>query len=261
MYHVPRTISSPIVQAILELNLLDHPIRVETLTFADLKSASHLAINPMGTSPAFTSPGPIVMWESGAVMTHILETYDVHHQLHPPPPPLSSSSSSSTKEEDHAQRILRAKYLQLQQYLIATVYPFIASLYIHTFKPQDEQDATYVAQASDKWRTLLGPTLATWLGDGPYFLGSTLSAIDLIVTKPLTNVHAMNMLQDDFPTLYQLYQRVTELPSYARAYQAQGPYLVISTTSDGQDAAATTKTNSERAMQVEPRRMILVPNH
>jgi glutathione S-transferase len=73
----------------------------------------------MGTSPAFTDDKEgIAMWESGAVLSYILQMYDTSYQLHPNP------KSCSNLEF--------AKFLHVQQFITATLYPFIASLYIHT---------------------------------------------------------------------------------------------------------------------------------
>jgi glutathione S-transferase len=80
LYHVPKTISSPIYQIIIELGLTDDRIKVETLSFKDLKSPEHLARNPMGTSPTLTDDrAGFAMWESGAVMSYILATYDTNY--------------------------------------------------------------------------------------------------------------------------------------------------------------------------------------
>jgi len=208
LYHVPRTISSPIFQALLELNLVDKSVVVvETLTFAELKSPEHLARNPMGTSPAFTDEeNEIAIWESGAVMTYLLEAYDDKFQLHPEP--------------GRAPPAERAKFLHLQQYIIATVYPFLATLFIHMLKQKEEQDLKYVDEAKSKWRTLLAPTLMKFLGDSPYFMGEKLSAIDLLVAKPLNNASSLGILSD-FPELEAVFQRVKCLKSFAIAYGAE----------------------------------------
>lgn len=204
LYHVPRTISSPIVQVLYELNLIEtKKVNVETLTFPQLKAPEHLARNPMGTSPAFTDDEhDIAIWESGAVLTYILEFYDLEHKLHPP-------TGSSAKE--------RATFLHLQQFIIATVYPFLASLFIHSLKPIDEQDAIYMASAKEKFTTLLGPTLVKFLGSSEYFMGDKISAIDFLATKPLGNAHSLGLLKD-FPTLDELYHKIQCMPSYAIAY-------------------------------------------
>ena len=113
----------------------------------------------MGTSPAFPdSDKGIVVWESGAVLTYLLEAYDTSFRFHPVP--LSNIEASNAQS--------RAKLLHIQQYMIATAYPFIASLLIHSLKPKDQQDSEYLENGKEKWLTLLGPTLANWLGDSDF---------------------------------------------------------------------------------------------
>jgi glutathione S-transferase len=199
LYHVPKTISSPIFQALLELELTPSTVEVVTLTFADIKGEAHLAINPMGSSPAFQD-GDTILWESGAVLNYLLEEYDTEYKLYAPP--------RSAK---------RAKYLHLQQFIIATIYPFVASLYIHSLKDKSEQDESCVTSAKEKWRDLLAPILIKWLGDGPYFLGDQLSVVDLLTSKPLSNINSMGMLGET-PTLKALFDDISARPSFQRAY-------------------------------------------
>ncbi|KAL7496180.1 hypothetical protein ACHAWT_004402 [Skeletonema menzelii] len=205
LYHVPRTISSPIVQILLELEVKD--VNIETLTFAELKSPAHLARNPMGTSPAFTDEdNGIAIWESGAVVTYLLETYDSQYKFHP--------KQSTARPLEHA------KFLHLQQFIIATVYPFLASLFLHTLKPEHEQDQVYISNAKEKWLTLLAPTLADFLGGQPFFLGDHISSIDFLIAKPLNNAKSLNLLEG-FPDLDALFKRVSCMPSFAIAYDVE----------------------------------------
>jgi glutathione S-transferase len=134
LYHIPKSVSSPIVQCLVELGLVGDSLVANELSFADIKESSYLDINPMGTAPTFQD-GDVIIWESGAVLTYLLERYDTHHKLHP-----ASLSTTSTP----AQIADRAKFLHLQHFIAATVYPFMASLYIHSFKPTKQQDADYV---------------------------------------------------------------------------------------------------------------------
>lgn len=199
LYHVPKTISSPIVQTLHELELVPSTVHVEVLSFADLKTPSHLMINPMGTSPAFRD-GDTILWESGAVLNYLLEEYDIHYKLYPAPRTTN-----------------RAKYLQLQQFIIATVYPLVASMYIHVLQPQDKQDPVYVESAKAQWRDRLAPILIRWLGSGPYFLGDQLSVIDFLMAKPLSNINSMGMLHET-PLLQAHFEAVSARPSFSTAY-------------------------------------------
>jgi glutathione S-transferase len=193
--------------------LVDNPVAVQEMTLADLKSDNYLATFPMGTSPSYRD-GDVVLWESGAIVDYLLERYDASCRLHPHS--LGGSAAGGATPEDVA---VRAKYLQLKQYIIATVYPFIASLFIHTLKPVHEQDPGYVESAKNTWTTLLGPVLTDWLGSGPYFLGQSVTAVDFLATKPLNNCHSLGLL-DGFPELRALFERVRSRPSFENAYES-----------------------------------------
>ena len=198
LYHVPGTISTPIVQTVIELGI-EEKVEVKTLAFPELKQPAHLAINPMGTSPAFQD-GNVRIWESQAILTHLLELYDTDHRLHPP-----------------QRAAKRAQYLQLQAFLTATVYPHIASLFLHTLKQAEEQDAAYVSASKSKWTLVIAPTLVAALADQPYLLGDEISAVDFVLAKPLRNADALGLLVA-FPTLDALFRRIAARPSFARAY-------------------------------------------
>lgn len=89
LYHIPKTISSPIYQVMMELGLVfNSTVRVEVLTFKDIKQPEYLRTNPMGTSPSFVHEnhpvqGNIQMFESGAIMSWLLEEYDTDYKFHP----------------------------------------------------------------------------------------------------------------------------------------------------------------------------------
>jgi glutathione S-transferase len=180
----------------------------------------------LGTSPVLHDDElDVTIWESGAIIDYLLELYDTEHKLHPPPPPPPPSPSNMCPAGDPAkivaqQQQARAKYLQLKQFIIATVYPFVASWYIHSLKTDAaaaEQDVAYLESAQHKWRTVLAPVLVDWLGDGPYFLGDQMTVASLLVAKQLTNIHALGILPE-FPTLQAFFDRVSSRPSYRPAY-------------------------------------------
>jgi glutathione S-transferase len=247
LYHVKRTISSPIVQSLIELGLAHTTIRIQELSFASLKSPEYLQhINPMGTSPAYVdAEADIVMWESGAILDHLLERYDPQGQYWCTPPVISSASPKSPQQhqqqhqqqQHHHQQQQRAKYLQLKQYLIATVYPLVAGWFLrqeeinqnhknhndnHNDRKQQQQGETDAAAAAnqrarDTFRNVMGPYLTRCLGDGPYFMGDQFTVIDMIAAKPWTNLQALQELAA-FPTLLAHFQRVSGRPSYQEAY-------------------------------------------
>ena len=219
LYHVPKTISSPIVQILHELNAIQtNQVIIKTLSFADLITPEYLKINPMGTSPAFTDDEhDIVIWESGAILSYVLHVFDTEYKLHPRPLLSFDSSTVSSPSSSYSSHKELAIFLHLQQYIIATVYPFLASLLIHTLKPKSEQDSTYVSSSKTKFNTVLGPTLSNYLGNSSYFMGETISTIDYLVAKPLGNAHTLGLLEN-FPTLDALLCKIRDRPSYDIAY-------------------------------------------
>ena len=225
LYHVKRTISSPIVQLILELGLRN--IHIQEITFTDLKRPEYLQINPMGTSPAFTD-GDLVLWESGAIMDYLLETYDVRQTY---------SEAPNT--------ILRPKFLQLKQYLIATVYPMVAKWYLRHLKGDDD-DTTAVR---DTVRTVVLPYLTKALGSSRYFVGDRPTVIDFLAAKPLTNLQDLGEL-DRFPTLQAHFERVSAMRSYQEAYEG---LVTLNTSSEATapllDCASTVKVKKQRLMK------------
>ena len=242
LYHVPRTISSPLVQLVLELDLIDkREIVVQEMTFAELKSPEHLAINIMGTSPAFKcNHNGLCMWESGAILDFLLERHDTQCQFHPPPVPGDASVSKADLQR-------RTKFLQLKQFILATVYPFLSSMYIYTLQG-GALDDEYMTAAKKKCHACMGPALADALGDGPYFLGSQISAIDFLAAKPLGNADSMGLLSD-FPQLKELLERVRARPTYRPAYES----LSVGTNQQLEQAPAPHPDTQELVLVPKPR--------
>ena len=201
LYYVPKTIASPIVQIILELNLVPNQVDLVRLGFSDLKTDRVLGINPMGTSPTFVTSGGIHMWESGAVVSWVLNEYDKEFKLHPSPQDSDAS----------------AKYLQFQQFITATVYPFASQWFLHTLKPESEQDLEYLATAKSTWSTKIGPILERQVSLNEFIIGDSVSAVDFLIAKPLGNIDSLNEL-NQFPNLKNLLEKVRTRSTYECSY-------------------------------------------
>jgi hypothetical protein len=137
----------------------------------------------MGKSPAFAhDESDIAIWESGSVITYLLETYDTNFALLYPLP------GTATKAE-------RAKFLQSQQSIVASVC-------IRTFKKKSKMKTMLIMP-----RTNGEPC---WL---PH--GVKMSAVDLLTAKPLNKANSLGMLAD-FPTLNALFQNIRCMLSFLR---------------------------------------------
>lgn len=202
--HVPRTLSSPIVQALLELDCVPDKVIVKTLTFADLKTPEHLALSRAGQVPVL-SQGDLTISESGAIMMYLLEMLDSGHRLHPAP-----------------QAVDRPVYLYLFMFAQATVYPLLANLFMHVkLIPESEQDAAFVQKSKATWSSIIAPELTSRLGGKAFMIGDTVCAADLFLAKPLMNASELGMLEAH-PKLKSWFERVSARPTWAPAYTPGG---------------------------------------
>jgi glutathione S-transferase len=64
------------------LNELNLPYTTEIMDFSELKKEPFENLNPNGRVPVIEDPNTgVTMWESGAIIEYLLETYDTSHSL------------------------------------------------------------------------------------------------------------------------------------------------------------------------------------
>ncbi|MEN8159290.1 MAG: glutathione S-transferase family protein, partial [Myxococcota bacterium] len=71
LYHLPFSRSLRVRWLLEELEL---PYELVTRSFGDLKQPEHLALHPLGKVPVLRD-GDVVLFESGAILQHLLERY------------------------------------------------------------------------------------------------------------------------------------------------------------------------------------------
>ncbi|EXJ92618.1 hypothetical protein A1O3_01170 [Capronia epimyces CBS 606.96] len=82
----------------LILEELDLPYEVIPVPFTDVKKPAYVAINPNGRLPSIHDPNTdLTLWESGAIIEYLVETYDKDHRL---------SFAPGTPESWHAKQWL-----------------------------------------------------------------------------------------------------------------------------------------------------------
>ena len=59
--------------------------------------------------------------------------------------------------------------------------------------------------------------LEIFLGEGPFYLGSEISAVDFLIGKPLKNLDQLGLLSAS-PSLQALFDKIRSLPSFDKAY-------------------------------------------
>lgn len=69
-------------KVVLVLEELDIPYVKTAVEWADMKKEPYESINPNGRVPAIEDPNTgITLWESGAILEYLVETYDKEHKI------------------------------------------------------------------------------------------------------------------------------------------------------------------------------------
>ena len=80
LYGLGRT-ANPVKVALI-LEELGLPYENVPVALADVKKPEYLAVNPNGRLPSIQDPNTgITLWESGAILEYLTETYDKERQL------------------------------------------------------------------------------------------------------------------------------------------------------------------------------------
>jgi glutathione S-transferase len=180
--------------ALEELGL---PYDVRLVTFAQMKEAQHLAIQPFGQIPTYEA-GDLALFESGAIVHHLA----LNH------PGLLPDDADA-----------RARALTWMFAALVTMQPPIVEFGMATIlerdKPWFEARQPMLEQAV---RTRL-EQLSTRLGDADWLDGE-FSAGDLMMVGVLRRLGSSGLVQD-YPNLAAYVARAETRPAFKRAYDDQ----------------------------------------
>jgi glutathione S-transferase len=180
--------------ALEELGL---PYDVRLVTFAQMKEAEHLAIQPFGQIPTYEA-GDLALFESGAIVHHLA----LNH------PGLLPDDADA-----------RARALTWMFAALVTMQPPIVEFGMATIlerdKPWFEARQPMLEQAV---RTRLNQ-LSTRLGDADWLDGD-FSAGDLMMVGVLRRLGSSGLVQD-YPNLAAYVARAEARPAFKRAYDDQ----------------------------------------
>ncbi|EPE26596.1 Glutathione S-transferase (GST), C-terminal [Glarea lozoyensis ATCC 20868] len=164
----------------IALEALGLPYTVKLWEFGDgpggVKSAEFLDINENGRVPALEDPNTkTVSWESAAILTYILHTYDREHKYHPSRHPHQTESAVPAVTRDPQALIDFDKWTA---FLISTLGPMQGQLnwYVHYNKEKNEDARQrYETQTYRCYDLLEGQLKKT---DGKSILKEGYSAVD-----------------------------------------------------------------------------------
>lgn len=196
LYFAPGTRATRIAFLLEELGV---PWEKVTLDLArrEHKAPDYLAINPNGVVPALKD-GDTMIFESVAIALHLADRF-AEKRLAPPP--------------DSA---LRGRYLSWMVWSMTTLEPPIGAVYLERLKPAEQQSVAATATAMEQFRNsaqVLEGELT-----GPYLLGASLSAADVMVGCVLAFADMLGMLEGH-PRLRDYVGRITARPAFGRAMQ------------------------------------------
>lgn len=172
LYHIPYFCSSIPYNIALELGISKTDLSIKTITDSDLRKGTEiLSVSPRRVVPVLQFPSGEVICEVGAIVLHLLETYDKSGKLHPLPGQKN-----------------RAKFLQGIVYVVAEGYRAGMDLFMlccdagsegHKMLPKEERDRVKVDEAKKKFIDVVIKHLDREMGDSEFYLGDEVSATDI----------------------------------------------------------------------------------
>ena len=172
-------------------------VKVDLLT-GEHKQEGHVRRHGHGLVPALED-GDVRMIESTAACLYLADKHIDKGFA----PPISSAQ--------------RARYYQLAVYAVSTLDESVVPLYFHTvLLPPEKRQQSVVDAKMPIWETAAA-LLTRELGDSPYFLGKTFSAVDVVVGYDLALAAKAGLLKNH-PTLAAFAERVTSRDAFKKAY-------------------------------------------
>jgi glutathione S-transferase len=172
-------------------------VKVDLLT-GEHKKAAHVGRHAHALVPAFED-GDVRIIESAAACLYLADKVREKGLA----PPVDSPA--------------RARYFQLAFYAVSTLDETVVPLFFHTVVyPPEKREQEIIDQKTPIWE-VAAAFLTRELGDGPYFLGKTFSAADVVVGYDLALAAKAGLLKKH-PALQAYVERVTSREAFKKAY-------------------------------------------
>ncbi|KAL2843689.1 glutathione S-transferase Ure2-like protein [Aspergillus pseudoustus] len=193
------------------LSELDLPYDSKFIDFADLKKPSYESLNPNGRLPTIYDPNTdTTLWESGAIIEYLIETYDTEQTL----------SFTPKSKESHLAR----QWLYFQ---VSGQGPYYGqAVWFKQYHPERVESAVqrYVAEI-----TRVSQVLDKWLQSREWLVGGKISFADLAFVSWQSAAErffsAEGYRDDDFPNVKAWLRRMTERKKVRELIEAQEKVL------------------------------------
>jgi glutathione S-transferase len=202
LYSAPSTASLVVHWFLIELGL-PHEVRNVDLEAGEQKSPEYLKLNPAGVVPTLVLDGEVIC-EAAAIVMHLA---DLHAEA-------GLAPASGSPE--------RAQYYQWMFFLANTLQPAYRA-YFYPKEPAGEANVNAAKEHARQRIEAAWDRVATFLtANGPYLLGSRLSAADFMMTMLMRWSRNMPKPTDTWPTLHEHARRMKARPSFSEVYARQG---------------------------------------
>jgi glutathione S-transferase/GST-like protein len=164
------------------------------------KSDEFLSVNPMGQIPALVLPDGTLMTETAAMLVQIV---DRHPEAKLAPPAGSGE---------------RARFLRWLFFLASNVYPTVLRFYYSERFSTDPSAAEGIKAAAEADLNGQFKILSDALDPGPYLLGETFSAADILLWMLIHWHPHQERLFEETPSIKELAGLVQARPAIARTW-------------------------------------------
>jgi glutathione S-transferase len=187
------------VRWLLEELGLDYELVELRMTREDLKNDAYLAKNPLGLVPTLED-GDAVVFESGAIVEYLLETYDREHRFLPKP--------GATE---------RARTRSWLHWAEASASPPLSDYLAHTAVRPEPKRIPEVAEDAKKRLHRVFAAIERELANHDFIAGPQLSAADIMLGFTLHMSRMLSVLSDEHPAALAYYERLAARPAFQRA--------------------------------------------
>lgn len=198
LYHIHEGPSTRVAWVAAHLGI---PLRVKLVTPNANAVCSELSTDKGGVVTRF-SQGDLLLLESGSTVMHLIETYDICHNLSP--------FKVGSPE--------RAKYLQWFFYSSSTVDHLLFEAYKELFVlPKSLQNPKKIQEMKEEWDTQIVLELENAVEKNPFICGKRFSGADIMVGWSVNFAHTIGWL-DGHPNLENYLLRLRGISSFTKAF-------------------------------------------
>ena len=198
LYLTPNTRAGRVAWLLEELNI-QYDLEVLPFTKEGLKSPEHRARHSLGRVPVIED-GDISIFESGAIIQYILDTYD------------SKGLKPDLKSKEYPY------YLQWFHYCEGMVMPPMNQIVVQTILlPEERRDETVLSQAMKLLSKSLNP-INKYLDGKDYLIGD-FSAADCMLGHSCYMANKFGTVNDDMPNIKRYVANIESREAFRKAIQ------------------------------------------